>query len=154
MHQPDGTLLLNLSENVQVQNASNIGPNSSTGAIPVGDLVSDLTDAGAIVLQNSSFSSSLGHMFLKSGISIFVDHCLIHDMNNTGLAVIGAPTWGQGPNSAHNVTIQNSAFKNCQSAAIAIYEDNVTTGSNVLIQNNTFLDSTVVSPTTAPPASP
>ncbi len=94
------------------------------------------------MLQNSSFSALLGHLFLKSGISILVDHCLVHDIAYSGIEISGSTPFHQGPFTAHNVTIQNSTFKNCQQGCISSHSGTAPNGQNVKILNNTFQDTT------------
>ena len=56
-----------------------------------------------------------------------------------GLAVVGSLGYGQGPLTAHNVTIQGNTFRNCQYPC-SIKNGTAATGSNVKVLNNTFLD--------------
>ncbi len=133
--QGNGSFLVTLDQAVTIQHFD-------TGDGKSGDFFTDLTAAGPIVLQNSSFSALEGHLFLKSGVSLLMDHCFVHDIPYSGLAVTGSTTFHQGPFTAHNVTIQNSTFKNCQTQGIYSASGTAPNGENVKILNNTFQDTT------------
>ena len=102
----------------------------------------DNSQAGPVIIRNSSFSSSRARpLLLKSGSSVLVENNLIYD--SAAACELGAETgWGEGPRPM-NITVRNNTFRDMDMEALFVgvagaVANNLAT--NVVITGNVFED--------------